>query len=311
MGRALPIALLLLTGAGPLTGQAPSPFRATGTAPAGPLRPASFPAVSPPAVARAPAAGAPAWTAQAAAHDGLRAALRTPAGAFAASAVAPGAGQAALGLRRWIAYAAVEAGFWWVWADARSDFRAYRDGYLDVAWEAARIQDGPRREAGWSYYETMSHWLSSGAYDSDAAAGVQPEADPATYNGSVWEIARGLYLGGAAPDPGTPEYALALAWYEERAAGPGFLWSWAGEEAALERFRGLIASADDARRTETTALGVILANHLISAIDALLAARISAADRPALDAAAVPGPAGPGLRLRVRFPLTTSNGQDR
>ena len=231
-------------------------------------------------------------------------ALRTPAGAFGASLVLPGSGQAALGLARWPVYAALEAGLWWLWADARGDFRRYRTGYRDVAWEAARIQDGPRVDAGWPYYEAMSHYARSGQYDIDPAAGLQPEVDPGTYNGSVWDIARGLFLPGGSGDPGSPEHERALAWYEDRAAGPGFLWSWVGREADLGRFRGLIGAADDSRRTQSTAVGVILANHLISAIDALIAARLQATAAGAeLGSTVVPGPTGPALRVELRIPL--------
>lgn len=233
----------------------------------------------------------------------IRETLRSPGGAFAASLLLPGAGQAALGLRRWPLYVAVEAGLWWLWADARGDYLGYRDGYRDLAWETARFREGPRRDGGWPYYEAMSHYLESGLYDTDPAAGIQPEEDPTTYNGSVWEVARGIYLPGGSPSPGTPEHADALAWYEERAAGPEFLWSWAGRDGDLERFRALIGSADDANRTRTTAFGVILANHLVSAIDGLVAGRLRAAAGADLNTMIIPGSTGPALRLELRVPL--------
>ena len=240
---------------------------------------------------------------RAGAPSSIRESLRTPGGAFAASLLVPGAGQAALGLRRWPLYVAVEAGFWWLWADARGDYHGFRDGYRDLAWETARIREGPRRDGGWPYYEAMSHYVESGLFDADPAEGLQPEEDPATYNGSVWEIARGIYLPGGSPRPGTPEHDAALDWYEVRAAGPGFLWSWAGREGDLDRFRGLIGRADDAHRTRVTAFGVILANHLVSAIDGLVAARLSAATGADLNTTVLPGSAGPALRLELRVPL--------
>ncbi|MBW3554933.1 MAG: hypothetical protein KY466_15610 [Gemmatimonadetes bacterium] len=233
----------------------------------------------------------------------LRESLSSPGGAFAASLLVPGAGQAALGLRRWPLYVVVEAGLWWLWADARGDYLGYRSGYRDLAWEAARIQEEPRRDGGWPYYEAMSHYVESGLFDTDPVAGIQPEEDPTTYNGSVWEVARGIFLPGGSPSPGSPEHAAALAWYEERAAGPGFLWSWAGREGDLDRFRALIGRADDAHRTRTTAFGVILANHLVSAIDGLVAARLRAATGADLNTMVIPGSAGPALRLELRVPL--------
>ena len=237
------------------------------------------------------------------------AALTTPAGAFAASLVVPGAGQAALGLRRWPAFLVLEAGLWWLWADARGSYRSRTDAYRDLAWEAARIQEGPRVDAGWPYYEAMSHYLASGAFDADPAAGLQPEEDPATYNGSVWSLARGIYLGGTS-DPGSPEYAAALAWYEDRAAGAGFLWTWAGRDAERARFLSLIDAADDAHRLRTTALGLVLANHLVAAVDALIASRRR---HPAarLESGVVPGPDGPALRLGLRVPLMNGHGNQR
>lgn len=229
--------------------------------------------------------------------------LTTPGGAFVASLLLPGAGQAALGLARWPLYVAMEAGLWWTWADQGGDFAAFRDGYRDLAWDAARVQTAPRQDPAWPYYEAMSQWLRSGAFDAEPTPGVQPEADASTYNGYVWELARGLYLPAGPVDPGGPEYAAALAWYLGRAAGADYLWSWIGREEDLARFRGLIRSADDARRRQTTALGLVLANHLVSAVDALLAARLGAS-APDLESELVAEPGGPVLRLRLNVPIT-------
>lgn len=203
--------------------------------------------------------------------------LATPGGAFGASLLLPGAGQAALGLRRWIAYGALEVAFWALHLDAASDFRALSDAYRDLAWEAARLptDPGPRQDGGWSYYETMSHYLSSGVYDREpGTAGVQPETDPATYNGSVWELAQGLFLPPGA-GPGSEEYDSALAYYTERAVGTAYLWRWT-EPDDLDRFRSLINDADGEARLRSTALGLVLANHVVAAVDALLVARLRA-----------------------------------
>lgn len=249
-GLLFPLLLLAGAHAGPAAGQAMR------SAP-GAVPPPAFPA--PPTAA---GLEAPGW-------------LRTPAGAFGASLVVPGAGQAALGLRRWVLYGLAEAGLWALYLDARWDEGAYRDRYRDLAWESARLHAGERRDGGWGYYEAMSHYLSSGAYDTDPArAGVQPETSPATYNGVVWELARGLFLAGGPPSPETPGYAEALDYYATRAAGPEFLWSWAGRESELARFRDLIDRTDDEARLATRAAGLVLANHLVAAIDALLVARL-------------------------------------
>lgn len=273
-----------------------------------------FLAAAAPAAPQAPGAvpaAPPAQTTPRIAFTSRPPVLATPPGAFAASLVLPGSGQAALGLRRWPLFLAVEAGLWWLWADARGDYRSRTAAYRDVAWEAARIHEGPRVDAGWSYYEAMSHYAASGAFDAGAAAGLQPEEDPATYNGSVWTLARGIYLPGGTGDPDSPEYGLALAWYRERAAGPGFLWSWAGRDAERARFLALIDAADDANRMRTTALGLVLANHLVAAVDALVAARVRDPDAPRLDSAVLPGPRGPALRIGLRVPLTNGHGNQR
>ena len=155
--------------------------------------------------------------------------------------------------------------------------RTFRRHYRDVAWEAARVHapGAARRDGTWGYYEAMSRYLASGQYDLDPhVVGVQPETDAATYNGQVWELAAGIYLPGGSGEPGTPGWDRALEYYRERAAGPDFLWSWAGHLPELARFRKWIEQSDEATRWATRVGGLVLANHLVSAIDALLTARL-------------------------------------
>ena len=207
---------------------------------------------------------------------GLIPAARSPGAAFLASLVLPGSGQAGLGLRRWMVYAGLEALLWVGYVDTQLDAGRLGEAYRDLAWSAARSpSEGPRLDGGWGYYEAMSQYISSGAYDADpAAAGVQPETDGGTYNGNIWELARAIYLPGGAVDPTVPEYALAMAYYNDRAIGPRYLWTWAGRGDDMERFRRLIADADAELRLSTTALGLILANHLVSSVDALIVSRL-------------------------------------
>ena len=203
--------------------------------------------------------------------------LRTPAGAFGASLVAPGAGQAALGLRRALLYGALELAFWGVHLEAAADYRRLSTAYRDLAWEVARTPTGPgeRVEGTFGYYETLGQYVRSGAYDAEpGVAGLQPEEDPATYNGTVWELARGLFLPGGSGDPGSAEYETALDYYRAEAVGPDLLWDWSGELPAMDRYRGIIRDADDEARRRSTALGLVLANHMVSAVDALLVARL-------------------------------------
>src|SRR5690606_6961444 len=122
--------------------------------------------------------------------------------------------------------------------DRRRSGRAQRGEYRDLAWMAARGAPQPRRDGDWEYYERLEQWARSGRWDADPGRpGVQPESDDETFNGSLWSLARDLYAADPG-DEGTPAYALALAYYEERAYPPELLWDWTGREDELDRYRG-------------------------------------------------------------------------
>ena len=146
------------------------------------------------------------------------------------------------------------------------------------AWSRARlgISSQPRRDGDFEYYETLSEWISSGGWDTDPArAGLQPESDPATYNGRVWGLAREIFNVGA-PDPeGSPGYARALDYYRERGYGPAFLWEWRGG-ADQGAFRAMITESDRRAADARRALWILTANHLFSAIDGFITARLAA-----------------------------------
>jgi hypothetical protein len=181
-------------------------------------------------------------------------------------------------------YALAEVAFWAVRLESLDDRASAARAYRDLAWDAARLADGPRRDGSWGYYETMDQYLRSGAFDGDPLQqGVQPEDDPSTYNGAVWALSRALYLPDGEGAPGTSGYDQALAHYTARAAGEAFLWSWEGSEDAWNRFGVLIDDADDASRLAGAALGAVLANHFVSAVDALLTARLRTESRYRLE----------------------------
>ncbi len=193
----------------------------------------------------------------------------------ALSLLLPGAGQHRLGQgRKWV-YAAVEVLGWAVFFERRHAGGEYRTRYRDFAWNEARIQTGPRVDGDFDYYETLSVWDASGAYDSDpVAAGVQPEPDPSTYNGSIWARAMQIFIPGGGPVPPTdPGYQSALAYYDDFAYPTSLLWDWSGAPAGRAELADLIEESDARFRHATTALGVVIANHLISAADAYLSAR--------------------------------------
>jgi hypothetical protein len=200
---------------------------------------------------------------------------RTHLAPAALSALVPGAGQLlALEQRRGWAYLALEALGWIVYADRRASGGRYRDRYRDLAWEVARLGDGPRVDGDFEFYERMSSWRRSGLFDADPGTpGLQPEPDPSTFNGSVWQRARGIYSVMPGQGPDDPAYRAALDYYASNAYADAFRWDWSDNAEALERFDGLIHESDERFRQATVALGAVIANHLVSAVDAYVSAR--------------------------------------
>ncbi|HEX6693283.1 MAG TPA: hypothetical protein VF035_01140 [Longimicrobiales bacterium] len=196
--------------------------------------------------------------------------------AFLASLVAPGTGQYMLGQKRWIPYAAVETYGWLRFAERRLTASRLAERYRDLAWTAARAAGGGmRRDTSFAYYEILTKSMRSGAFDADPAMdGLQPEQDPATYNGEQWRLAKALFVPlGSAGTPGTPGYGSALGYYMATAIPDDFAFAWQSE-ADQGRFRELIEDSDDAYSGSTIVLGLILANHLTSSVDALITSRL-------------------------------------
>ena len=198
-----------------------------------------------------------------------------PAIATVSSAILPGAGQHLLGQRRRWVYLAIEAVGWAFYLDRRSAGGELRGQYRDFAWDQARTQSPPRIDGDFSYYETLSKWARSGQFDADLGTpGVQPESDPTAFNGSVWSLATQLFLpGGAGVPQSDPQFQRALEFYGDRAFGSGFLWDWTGTGSAQEDFGDLIRESDERFRQARNVVGAIIANHVVSAIDAYLSAR--------------------------------------
>ena len=215
--------------------------------------------------------------------------------AFLSSLVLPGFGQYRLGTRRWVAYAGLEALSAFLYLDNRAEARDLRAGYRDFAWEAARagLSGEPRRDGDFIYYEALSKWRASGAWDADPnRAGVQPAGDPSTYNGSVWARAVEIFaIDPAAPDE-SPGFGRALDYYLENGYGPAFLWAWREDSGDRTRFGGLITSSDERFKDARRALGILVANHILSALDGLVTARLEV----------LPGTGAVGLNLSVSTP---------
>jgi hypothetical protein len=198
-----------------------------------------------------------------------------PATPLVLSLVLPGAGQHVLGQRRKWVYLALEAAGWAAYLNRRHAGSSLRDRYRDFAWENGRIQVDGRVDGPFAYYEALSKWTRSGAFDSDAGTpGVQPELDPVTYNGSIWDRATRIFFPGGEPVPETdPAYQSALGYYSGHAYGAEFLWDWSAAPEAQQEFANLIHQSDHRFSQATTVLGLVIANHLISAGDAYLSAR--------------------------------------
>jgi hypothetical protein len=237
----------------------------------------------------------------------------SPGKAFLFSAVVPGAGQWHLGQGRWPAYLAVEIWAWIQFLDWRREGHRLQRQYKDLAWLVARrISTGRRTDAGWDYYEALTQFQASGAFDTDPLTdGIQPESDPATFNGTIWALAQQIFLpedpeNPIAPD--SPAYDQAFDYYRSRAYAPSLAWDWGSNTLHQEEYGNLIREADEALRSATGMVGVIIANHLLSAVDALVSGRLGMADPdgPRVQAYLVPGPfyhQEVGLAVRLPTPF--------
>lgn len=224
-----------------------------------------------------------------------------PLRAFAASAFVPGLGQRMLGQDRWVPYVVVEAWGLFSWLRHRSDAHDLERRYRDLAWNVARrVSTGDRVDPAFDYYESLAHYEASGAFDANPEQpGVQPEPDPTTYNGNVWRLARALYVpGGGNPLPGSPAHDAAMAYYMENAVAPEFAWAWGSSTLEQRVYAQLIDRSDDAFRAASQAIGLLIANHLVSAIDALISARLR--QTTGLDVHLRGGLEGAGSRTRWR-----------
>jgi len=67
-----------------------------------------------------------------------------------------------------------------------------------------------------------------------------------------------------------------LQFYWDHAIGPSFQWSWRDHSLEHEVFKESIRRSDDAFRRAQNEVGLLLANHIVSAVDALISARLAA-----------------------------------
>lgn len=227
---------------------------------------------------------------------------------FLLSAVMPGAAQLRAGDGRWVPYAALEVWSWLSYLQHRRDGRRLAQRYRDVAWEVARrISAGERRDTAFLYYEAMAddRYPASGAFDTNPdVEGIQPEQASGTYNGHIWDLARDLYLRGGQAGPGDPDYEAAIAYYQRRAIPDSYAWAWGVSRLEQDAFRRLIGDSDEAYRTAKQYLGLILANHITSTVDALVTARLRQLGADAVEFETVPSRGAQGLRLEHGIRIT-------
>jgi hypothetical protein len=198
-----------------------------------------------------------------------------------ASAIAPGTGQARLGQDRFVGYMAVE-GFLWIryLTDRRAGTDA-RNAYRDIAMRVSRAGfPGPKPQGNFEYYERMEHWIASGVYDSDPGAGFSPETDTTTFNGKMWSIARTTYWSDPKTPPpvGSTAYESALNFYRENAVTNDFAWSWRNAPLHQDVYRRSVRASNDGFRHAAEDIGAVIANHVLSTVDAYISLRLRLGD---------------------------------
>jgi hypothetical protein len=200
---------------------------------------------------------------------------RATAWAVLASAVLPGAGQALLDQDRVVAYLAVEAYAWARYAADVREGRRARESYRNLASEVARRPFSTTRPVGdFDYYERMEKFVASGAFDAVPGGSLDPETDTTTANGAIWLLARQTFWA----NPGAPataqEYTNAELFYRDRAVGSAYQWSWSNARLEYAEFRRTIRRSNDAYRTSLQDLGLVIANHALSTVDAFITVRL-------------------------------------
>src|SRR5258708_39902140 len=126
----------------------------------------------------------------------------------------------------------------------------------------------------------METYIESGAFTIGFSGTTVPETDTTTYNGRQWMLARqtfGIALDDPAPTA-SAGYARALAFYEARAVPQAYGWSWRNAQLEKDLYLRVIGRANDAYRRATNHPIVLIANPVLSNIDAFACRRLLQAD---------------------------------
>lgn len=194
-----------------------------------------------------------------------------------ASAVVPGSGQALLGQDRFIAYLAVELFATLGYFDQHNAQMNATLRYQGLAANIARaLYPGPYPVGPWAYYEILEHYPQSGVFNYTPGGTFTPEPDGTTYNGAAWLLARQTYWDdpNKQPDPSSAQYRNALAFYIARAIQPQFRFSWINAQLEQDVYVQTVEQRNQAARDARTQLGLLLANHLLSMVDAYVTLRV-------------------------------------
>jgi hypothetical protein len=206
-----------------------------------------------------------------------------------ASAIVPGAGQLLGGRERGALYLVAEAFLLTRALALAAEGRRERDRYRELALVVARAPYGPAAtDTVFEYFEQMGRYVESGPFDTDPGPALVPPTDERTYNGQIWALARRTFFADPdlIPPADAPEYQRALAFYSGRAIGPNFQWSWRNAGLEQDLYRQTIRQSDRAFRQASQGLGLLLANHLLSSVDAAITERLARPGRgPRVDTA--------------------------
>jgi hypothetical protein len=161
----------------------------------------------------------------------------------------------------------------------------------------ARAPFSAERPIGdFEYYERMAHFTESGTFDAVPGGLLDPESDTTTYNGTMWLLARRTYWSNVddPPDTASVEWKSAISFYQRRAYDDRFRWSWRDAPLQQSDFRRLIGQSNDLHRRALQDLGIVIANHVLSTVDAYVTVRLRRTST---------GPDGSGWELVGSLPM--------
>ena len=221
------------------------------------------------------------------------------------SLLIPGSGQLMMGQERGAIYLVLEALFLTQAISFSAEGGRESDRYRALALTVARAPFDPvKPDTAFEYYEKVADFPESGPFDTDPGPALVPPTDERTFNGFQWDLARRTFFADPddPPPPDSPEYQRALEFYRQRAVGPNFLWTWRNAGLEQDLYRQSIRRSDAAFRRATTWFGLLLANHVLSFVDAFITTRLAGNKRQVKVKSALvdQGPGqGPGWQLSL------------